>query len=77
MTFFSLSEISRKICDYLREDLFCLENTRPLCPWSLALSISVLGFEKVCIRKVGRWPRIFLWPWPRASCPRLHLLLVA
>ena len=42
---------------------FFLENTCRLCPWSLALASrgSVLGLE------------IFLCPWPRALCPRLHL----
>ena len=46
-----------------------------LCPWSLALSIPVLGVERVCPRKgcSWPWPRIFLWPWPRALCPLLHL----
>ena len=48
-----------------------------LCPWSLALasSIPVLGLESVCPRKgcSWPWPRIFLCPWPRALCPRLHL----
>ena len=46
-----------------------------LCPWSLASSIPVLGLERVCPRKgcPWPWPRIFLCPWPRALCPRLHL----
>ena len=47
-----------------------------LCPWSLALAsnIPVLGLESVCPRKgcPWPWPRIFLCPWPRALCPRLH-----
>ena len=30
-----------------------------LCPWSLALSILVLGLERVCPRKGCPWPRIF------------------
>ena len=51
-----------------------------LCPWSLALdsSIPVLGLESVCPRKGCPWPwhRIFLCPWPRALCPRLHLCSV-
>ena len=33
----------------------------------------VLGLEKVCPRKGCPWPWIFLCPWPRALCPRLHL----
>ena len=47
---------------------FCfLKSTCALCLWSL--NIPVLGLEKVCPRKVGPRPRIFLrlWPWPRAS----------
>ena len=59
---------------------FFLEHLR-LCPWSLALtsSILVLGLERVCPRKGCPWPRIFLcpWPWPRALCPRLHLCVLA
>ena len=42
----------------------------PLCPWSLASSIPVLGLESVCPRKGCPWPRIFfcavglgLEPW--------------
>ena len=36
---------------------------------------SVLGLERVCPRKDGPWPRIFLsiWPWPQTLCPQLHL----
>ena len=30
-----------------------------MCPWSLALSIPVLGLESVCPRKSCPWPRIF------------------
>ena len=46
-----------------------------LCPWSLALasSIPLLGLESVCPWKGCLGPRIFLWPWPRVLCPRLHL----
>ena len=46
-----------------------------LCSWSLALasSIPVLGLDRVCPRKGCPWPWIFLRPWPRALCPRLHL----
>ena len=46
-----------------------------LCLWSLALSIPVLGLERICPRKGCPWPRIFLcpWPWPRALCSGLHL----
>ena len=42
------------------EDLFFFfgEHLR-LCPWSLALSIPVLGLESVCPRKGCPWP------WPR------------
>ena len=36
-----------------------------LCPWSLASSIPTLDLERVCPRKLGSWPRIFLSPWPR------------
>ena len=58
-------------CDRLREFfddlLFCGERLR-LCSWSLALasrgSVLDLGLE------------IFLSPWPRALCPRLHLCLL-
>ena len=52
---------------------FLLFVWRTLAPVSLVLvlvsSIPVLGLERVCPR-----PRIFLcpWPWPQASCPRLH-----
>ena len=55
------------------EDLFFFfgEHLR-LCPRSLASSVSVLGIEGVCPRKGCSWPRIFLCPWPRALCPRLH-----
>ena len=37
-------------------------NLEKLCSWSLALAstIPVLGFKRVCLRKVGPWPRIFL-----------------
>ena len=49
---------------------FFLEST---CAWSLALSIPVLGLECVCPRKSCPWLRIFLCPWPRALCSRLHL----
>ena len=46
------------------EDFFFGEHLR-LCPWSLALasrgSVLGLGLE------------IFLCPWPRTLCPRLHL----
>ena len=56
---------------------FCFGEHLRLCPWSLALasSIPVLGLESVCPRKgcPWPWPRIFLCPWPRALCPRLHL----
>ena len=40
-----------------------------LCPWclALALSIPVLGLERVCSRKGCSWPRAF--------CPRLHLCI--
>ena len=61
------------------EDLFFLEESLRLCPWSLALasSIPVLGLERFCSRKgcPWPWPRIFLcpWPWPRALGPRLQL----
>ena len=76
--FFSTAEISRKICDFLRKDLF-FQNTCALCPWFSALAsiIPVLGLEKVCPPKVGpwSWPRVFLCPWPRALCPRLCLWL--
>ena len=74
MNIFSSTEISRKICDFLREDL--------IFSWScehlriVSLSIPVLGFERVCPGKVVNWswPRIFfVCPWPRALCPRLHL----
>ena len=40
---------------------------------SLASSIPVLGLKNVCPRKGCPWPQIFLCPWPRALCPRLHL----
>ena len=60
MNIFSLTKISRKICDFLREDLFSFlgEHLRVV---SLALSIPVLGLGKVCPRKVGNWSwaRIF------------------
>ena len=63
MNIFSLTKISRKIRDFLREDLFFFffflgEHLRVV---SLALSIPVLGLEKVCPRKVGNWSwaRIF------------------
>ena len=48
---------------------------RALALVSLASSIPVLGLESVCPRKGCPWPRhrIFLCPWPRALCPRLHL----
>ena len=36
-----------------------------LCPWSLASSITVLG--------LGLGFFLCPWPWPRVSCPRLHL----
>ena len=53
-----------------------------LCLWSLALasSIPVLGLQRVCPRKCcpcpWRWPQIFLCPWPRALCSRIHLWLL-
>ena len=49
--------------------------SKKFCFWSLALTstISVLGHERVCARKVGPWPWFFfLSPWPRSLCPRLH-----
>ena len=44
-------------------------------PWPLrfAWSIPVLGLERFCPRKGCAWPWIFLCPWPRALCSRLHL----
>ena len=58
---------------------FADHNLEKLCPRFLALAstIPVLGLERVCPRKVGPWPRIFLspWPWLRTLCPRLHLCL--
>ena len=53
MNIFSLTKISRKNCDFLREDVFFLG--KHLRVVSLALSIPVLGLEKVCPRKVGNW----------------------
>ena len=48
-----------------------------LCPWSLALALSilVLGLESVCPRKgcSWPWPRIFFCVGPRTLRPRLHL----
>ena len=41
---------------------------RTLAPVSLALSIPVLDLERVCSRKG------YAWPWPRALCPRLHIM---
>ena len=38
---------------------FCFGEHLRLCPWSLALSIPVLGLESVCPRKGCPWP------WPR------------
>ena len=38
---------------------FCFGEHLRLCPWSLALSIPVLGLESVCPRKG------YPWPWPR------------
>ena len=42
-----------------------------------ASSIPVLGLERVCPREgcAWPWPRIFLCPWPRALCFRLHFWL--
>ena len=42
----------RKFTDY---------NLGKLCPQSLASTVSVLGLEKVCPRKVSPWPRIFFF----------------
>ena len=44
---------------------------------ALASTIPVLGLERICLRKVGPWPWIFLshWPWPQTLCPRLYLCL--
>ena len=53
------------------EDLFFfLEEHLHLCPWSLALSIPVLGLESVCPRKgcPWPWPRIFSVSLALASC---------
>ena len=58
--------ISWKIYDFFREDFFFFWRTLARCVFSL-------GLEHSCPRKVGSWPRIFLCPWPRALCPRLHL----
>ena len=44
-----------------------------LCPWSLASSIPVLGFESVCPRKDCPWP----WPWPRIFFVSLALALAS
>ena len=58
---------------------FTQHSLEKLGPRSLALAstISVIGIERVCPRKVGpwTWPRIFLnpCPWPRTLFPRLHL----
>ena len=42
------------------KDFFFLEITSALCPWSLASSFSVLGFERVGPRKgCSCWPQIF------------------
>ena len=55
-------------------DLFLGKHLR-LCPWSLALSILVLGLQRVCPRKGCPWPRIFFVSLALASslCSRLHL----
>ena len=52
-TFFFFWRSPKNFCDFG-------EHLR-LCPWSLALSIPVLGLESVCPRKGCPWP----WPWPR------------
>ena len=51
---------------------------RPFFFWRALALVSLvlgLGLESVCPRKgcPWPWPRIFLCPWPRALCPRLHL----
>ena len=49
--------------------IFVIGEHLHLCPWSLALSIPVLGLESVCPRKGCPWARIFcvlglgLEPW--------------
>ena len=53
--FFLVLEIAWKI---FVKTFFFGEHLR-LCPWSLALSIPVLGLESVCPRKGCPWP------WPR------------
>ena len=52
---------------------FTDHNLKTLFLRSLALAsiIPVLGLERICPRKVGPWPWIFLSP--RMLCPRLHL----
>ena len=66
-------ELSGKFTKFWIEDLFFLEITSALCPWSLALAsnIPVLGLEWV------RPQKGCLWPWPRAFCPPLHLCHIA
>ena len=66
--FFFFLEIARKI--FAKTSFFF---RRALALVSLASSIAVLGLESVCPRKGCPWPWIFLCPWPRALCPRLHL----
>ena len=51
---------SRKICNiFARRPFLFWRTLLRLCPRSLAASISVLGFERVCPRKFCPWPWIF------------------
>ena len=47
---------------------FFEHNLEKLCPQSLTSIVSFFGLERVCLRKVSVWPRIFLNPWPRRLC---------
>ena len=65
---FSFLEIAWK---FLSRSFFFFGEHLRLCPWSLALSIPVLGLESVCPRKGCPWP------WPRIFFVSLALSLVS
>ena len=84
---------ARNLAENLRRPFFAFLNRRspeknfwrPFIWRTLALVFLVLGLEHSCPRPSERvcpwkscpWPRIFLYPWPRALCSRLHLCSLA
>ena len=41
---------------FKKYEKFANNKLEKFCPWSLASTILVIGFKRVCPRKVGSWP---------------------